>query len=265
MRAILSAAIVSVLLLSGVTAHAAADLGQPAPLGRLQEFSWGLGYHNYRAEWQTEDKDVRTGILRQSNYWIQVYFTFAENWEFYTRFGVANLKIDTLFTQLDPPADYEAEYNFNLTLGMNGLLYRGPGWGIGPILQASFYADYETELEGELREGMGGVPGTVLARYQGWRDINLGIAAQVDVGPLVLYGGGFGYWTTADGHVEITGDEAGITRRQQATVDEKGNFGGYVGTRIPMGRAWSFHAEGQYKSDISFSVALSQRLSAYFD
>jgi len=263
MKAILSAAIVSVLLLSGVSL-ASQDLGPPAPLGRLQEFSWGLGYHNYMSEWQTEDEDVGTGVLRQSNYWIQVYYTFSENWSFYTRFGVANMKIDTLFAQFDPPADYEADYGFNLTLGINGLLYRAPGWGIGPIVQANFYADYETELEGELSQDLGGGTADVLTRYKGWRDINLGIAAQVDVGPLLLYGGGFGYWTTADGHVEIT-PEGGNPQRYQATVDEKSNFGGYLGTRIPLGRAWSFHAEGQYKSDISFSIAISQKLSAYFD
>jgi len=264
MKRIITVAVLLSVLCGAGAALASQDLGQPAPLGRLNEFSWGLGYHNYKAEWQTEDEDVRTGILRQSNYWIQVYYTFAENWEFYARFGVANLKIDTLFTQLDPPADFEAEYGFNLTLGINGLLYRAPGWGIGPILQATFYADYETELDGELREDLGGGEASTLARFQGWRDINLGIAAQVDVGPLVLYGGGFGYWTTADGHVEIT-PRGENPERHQATVDEKGNFGGYAGTRIPLGRAWSFHAEGQYKSDISFSVALSQKLSAYFD
>jgi hypothetical protein len=248
MKRIIAFALLASVVCGAGVASASQDLGQPAPLGRLHEFSWGLGYHNYKSEWQTDDEDVRSGELAQTNYWIQVYYTFAENWSFYARFGLANLKIDTLFTMLDPPKDFEGDYGFNLTLGINGLLYRAPGWGIGPILQANFYADYETELEGELREDLGGGMADILARYQGWRDINLGVAVQVDAGPLVLYGGGFGYWTTAD-----------------ATVDEEGNFGGYLGTRIPMGRAWSFHAEGQYKSDISFSVAISQKLSAYFD
>jgi hypothetical protein len=264
MKGLVAAVILASVACSAGAASASQDLGQPGPLCRLHEFSWGFGYHDYRAEWQTEDEDVRTGNLTQRNYWIQVYYTFTENWTFYSRFGVANLKIDTLFTQLDPPKDYEADYGFNLTLGVNGLLYRAPGWGIGPILQANFYADYETELDGMLREDLGGGEAGILARFKGWRDINLGIAAQVDVGPLVLYGGGFGYWTTADGHVEITplGENP---QRHQATVDERGNFGGYLGTRIPMGRSWSFHVEGQYKSDLSFSVAISQKLSACFD
>jgi hypothetical protein len=264
MRAILSAAAAVLLLLSSVAAFAAADFGQPAPLGRQQEFSWGLGYQNYRAEWETDDEGVGTGELRQSNYWIQVYYTLSENWQFYARFGLANLKIDTLFTRLDPPGDFEADYGFNLTLGMNGLLYSAPGWGIGPFLQANFYADYENELEGELRQDLGGDSVKVLARYKGWKDVNLGLAAQVDAGPVVLYGGGFGYWTTADGHAEarIAGENP---ERYKATLDEKSNLGGYLGVRIPLGRAWSFHAEGQYKSDISFSVAISQRLSTYYD
>jgi hypothetical protein len=264
MRAILSAAVLSVLLFSAFSAYAAADFGQPAPLGRHEEFSWGLGYQNYKGEWETEDEDVRIGDLRHNNYWIQVYYTFAENWQFYGRFGLANLKIDTLFTRLEQPGDFEADYGFNLTLGMNGLLYGAPGWGIGPTLQVTFYADYETELEGELRQDIGGGTAEVLARYKGWKDVNLGIAAQVEAGPLVLYGGGFGYWTTADGHAEVT-PEGQNPERYQATIDEKANLGGYLGVRIPMGRAWSLHAEGQYKSDISFSVAISQKLSAYFD
>ena len=262
-RIIACAILVSVVCGAGV-ASASQDFGQPAPLGRSEEFSWGLGYHNYKSEWETEDDNVRTGILRHSNYWIQVYYAFFEDWNFYARFGLANLKIDTLFTQLDPVEDFEADYGFNLTLGLNGLLYRAPSWGIGPILQANFYADYETELEGELNEDLGGGEASVIARYKGWKDINLGIAAQVEAGPLVLYGGGFGYWTSADGHVEIT-PEGDNPERHQATVDEKGNVGGYLGVRIPMGRAWSFHGEGQYKSDISFSVAVSQKLGAYFD
>jgi hypothetical protein len=253
----------SVICAAGA-ASASQDFGQPAPLGRSDEFSWGLGYHNYRAEWETDDEDVKTGLLRQTNYWIQVYYTFSENWSFYARFGVANLKIDTLLTQLDPAADFEADYGFNLTVGVNGLLYRAPGWGVGPVLQANFYADYETELEGELNEDLGGGEAGVLARYKGWRDINLGLAAQVDVGPLVLYGGGFGYLTTADGEADIT--PAGENPRlYKASIDEKGNFGGFLGMRMPFGRAWSFHAEGQYKSDLSFSVAISQKLGTYFD
>ena len=264
MKAILSAAIASAFLLSSVTAFAAADFGHPSPLGRQEEFSWGLGYQNYKGEWEADSEDALTGDLKHNNYWIQVYYTFAENGQFYARFGVANLKVDTPSNLFEPPADYEADYGFNLTLGISGLLYHSPGWGIGPVLQANFYADYETELEGELRQDLGGGTAEVLARCKGWKDINLGIAAQVDAGPLVLYGGGFGYWTTADGYAEIN-PAGGNPQRYRATVDEKGNFGGYLGMRIPMGRAWSLHAEGQYKSDISFSVAISQKLSAYFD
>lgn len=260
---VVTAVVFSILFGAGISS-ASEDLGQPAPLCRLNEFAWGLGYHNYVSEWRTDSEDVVTGNLRQRNYWIQVYYTFLENWGFYSRFGVANLRIDKLFTQLDPPGDFEADYGFNLTLGVNGLLYQAPGWGIGPILQANFYADYETVLEGKLREDLGGGMADVLTRYQGWRDINLGVAVQVDAGPLVLYGGGFGYWTTADGRVEIT-PAGGVREMYKATVDEKGDFGGYLGTRIPLGRAWSFHAEGQYKSDFSFSVAVSQQLGAYFD
>ncbi len=240
------------------------DLGQPAPLGRLQEFSWGLGYHNYRSEWKTEDENVRTGELTHNNYWIQVAYTFVENWEFYARFGLANLKIDTLFTQFDPSKDFEADYGFNLTLGLKGLLFGNETWGVGGFFQGNFYSDYESEITGTLIDDLGGGEADVLARYKGWYDVNLGVAAQVNAGPLVLYGGGFGYWSQADGAAEIT-PEGGNPQKHNATVDEKNTFGGFVGTRIPMGRAWSLHAEGQYKSDISFSVAVTQKLGAYFD
>lgn len=264
MKGLIALSLVALLLGSAGTSLAAQDLGQPAPLGRNQEFSWGLGYHNYRSEWKGGEQDVKSGELRQNNYWIQVAYTFVEDWEFSVRFGLANLKIDTVFTQVTPPRDFEGEYGFNLTLGLKGLLWSRPNWGIGPVLQANFYSDYETEVEGTLRQDLGGEDATILARYQGWRDLNLGLAAQIDAGPVVLYGGGFGYWTTADGRMETT-PEGGLAQRHKASVEEKNNLGGYLGVRIPMGRAWSFHAEGQYKSDISFSVALTQKLGGYFD
>jgi hypothetical protein len=257
-------ALAALVMGNAAVSFAGQDFGQPAPLGRLNEFSWGFGYHDYRSEWKTDDREVRAGEFRHGDYWIQVAYTFIENWELCARFGVANLKIDTLFSRFDPPGDFEADYGFNLTLGLKGLLYGDERRGLGPVLQANFYSDYEAELKGTLRDDLGGEAADILARYKGWRDINLGLAAQVYAGPLVLYGGGFAYWATADGHMEVARQGEG-PETYDATVDEKGNFGGYFGTMIPFGRAWSFYAEGQYRSDLSFSVALTQKMGAYFD
>lgn len=266
MRYLAAMAILVSALLGAGTLYGSQDLGPPSPLGAYHELSWAFGYHNYSSDWEADTPGTPTPEIKQNNYWLQIAYTFVDNWEAYGRFGLADARIKEFFP-FDPPKDFEAGYSFNFGLGFRGLFYQTPTWGIGPVLQATFYSDYEVEEEGTLPEIALSDYAIVNARFKDLMDLSIGVAAQVNAGKGLLYAGVFGYWTDAKGWEEFQIIEPDPLPPERSRVDlnEEGNLSGYLGVRYPLGSAFSLHVEGQYKSKASFGITLSQKLGDFFD
>jgi hypothetical protein len=248
---------ISVILYATGLCYAAQDLGHPAPFADYGEVSFAFGYHHYASEWKTENPDVLTGELKQNNYWIEGAYTLLDKWEFYARLGLADARIKDLFP-FDPPRDFEGDYHLNFSLGLRGLLIERQRWGLGPVFQFTAYSDYEDEKTGTLPPDQDSEEAVIMARYQSWRDIAVGLAAQGNTQYVIFYGGVYGYWTSADGWAEVTPVEENPSRHQ-AKVEEKNNVGGYVGVRFPFTEAFSIRAEGQYQSKPTLTVAFAYR------
>ena len=230
--------------------------GAPEPTTKVGGAALSVGHTFYDSKWKSSDfaDDVR---VFQSRAFIQGSYGFMKNWEGYVRGGAANFRSRDFYDDANGGlfgatgfGDFRDGYQPYVTAGIKGIVYSRGIFAVGPFAQGTYqFAEYKSDVFVNS------------ANYVQWKfknpwDITVGIAGQIKVIGLTLYGGPFGYWTGAK--VEAEGVSGGTFESGSARPEEKGNFGGFFGVKGPFFfKNTSINAEVQLKSRFTTGVSLT--------
>lgn len=256
--------IISILFITGNMAYAG-NFGSPEPTANAGKASLGVGYLYYSSDWKPDDTSFfgiegvwRETDVKSDQVYIQASFSFVKNWEVYLRFGGADVKVENAFWGLK---DFKADFKPFGTAGIKGLVYNKGYFGLGPFVQANYiFQNFKDEISGYV--DLGG--GTVVfvsdkRKYKHPWDINVGFAFYIKNEGISLYGGPFIYWGKAkiEDEISVSGSGISISDSDSTTYKEKGNLGGYLGVKVPLGEGFNLEVEGQAKKNLSVGAALT--------
>lgn len=253
----------------------AGQFGPPEPMTKEGKISLGIGYSYFSGKLNPENGNllIRQHEFRQNQFYIQAGYGFLKDWEAYLRVGGSDLNINNAFPfagQRGLSNTFEDGFRPFGTFGVNGLLYDGAYFGVGPFLQASLFTSYK-DRTGTYRGGPPACdidPGLVCVAVVGDRsdelklkrpwDVNLGISLQTKVYGMTLYGGSFAYWTGYKAEYKLSFPPF-VTVADQAHYREKNNFGGFFGLRASLPWVKGVHVgiEGQFRNKGSVGISLN--------
>lgn len=225
-------------------------LGAPEPLARSVNVSLGVGY-SYLSEKVEFDANKYTFIQNQ----IYAQFNAAyKNAEGYIRLGGADSRFEELFVTTMPGHTLTGfESNFKdsslrafLTLGAKYKFDISHYISLGPIIQASFFDDYEDKTSGYID----GVETTQKVKIKNPFKVQAAALLQINLRPVHIYAGPFIYWFRGD--VESTAIP-GLANKMKET----GNFGAVGGVRISIYPGVNLELEAQYNEKFSFGGLIS--------
>ncbi len=251
MRFILTVVMGSVLMLSGTTAFAAADLGPAAPYGDAGQLSLGLGYAYYSSEWKSDNTEIPVDTFKRSNAYLQLSYAFTSAWEAYVRAGFANAEMMT-GTMGDPfnnPITFKDGFKPSVGVGFKGLAHNGEKWDAGPFVQYNIYGEYSELWEGSYEN----IYLAAELTYESMWDLAVGGAFSYESDFAVLTLAPYLFWSKADSKLAKTIDEEIETLT--AKLEEKNVVGGMFGVMVPMSSGFLFNVEAQYQSGFYFSVS----------
>lgn len=215
----------SAILLCFSSISFAGQFGPAQPGMKQGQFSLGPGFFAYKGEL---DGDAKTS---QSQAHAQAGFAITNNLEIYGQLGAADLTVEKVFDG----QDFEDGFRPFGTLGFRALLTDRQPIGMGIFAQGSYFDTFED------KGTFNGTAGTTVEFDQSY-ELSGGIALQTMIEGALLYGGPFFY--TREGDVKIAGVGT-------SSVEEQGNFGGFLGIRWPLLEGVNFELEGQLKTKAS--------------
>ncbi len=241
--AVLALVTVGALVLSSIPAFAQ-DFGPPMPYAGKGQFAIAGGYTRSMSEWVVEGQDDKVGDVTRNLLFVQGNYGLWKGIECYARVGVADLAIE-----YDPDvwtADFEDGYAAFVSVGIKSLFKSHLPLTMGPFIQYTYYSDYEND-------DVGGAD----VQYDEVYDLSMGVSIQHGLEMATVYGGGFAYWSKAtEQWVEVTA-QSGSGNAPVCDLAEDRNIGGFLGVNVPVSAGVNLNAEGQYKSDIAFTVSLN--------
>jgi len=243
---------VSVLVLFATSSLVyAGQFGPPEPAAKEGKVSIGTGYFYYSAKWEDEEGDEVK--LRSNEAYLQLSYSFIKGWEVYGRVGGTDIKFSDVIEAQPlfflPARDFKDGLKLFGTLGLRGLLYDSPKFGIGPFFQYSRYGSHKDDFIF--------VPEYIEAKFKDRYDISGGLSLQAKFGSASIYGGPVFYRARAEVEVNSTNILTGATGTRSFKIKEKGDIGGFAGLRLPLTKNLNFEVEGQLKSKFSVGGALT--------
>jgi hypothetical protein len=224
----------------------AGQFGPQEPTAKEGGFSVSAGYTYYNGKWKTGGDDYK---VTQNLAFIQGSYTFNKLWEAYARVGGANMKAEDIFATGESLRDKTQPFG---SIGLKGLLYDTPSFGIGPFFQASYlfgsYKDDRTVVAA-------GGTGTLDAKWKNQWDISFGLGMQTKINGFILYGGPFLYW--AQSTLDYTSTVPGSRSSLSYTFKEKNNVGGFLGLRMPITKKISIDVEGELKNNVAGGIKVN--------
>jgi hypothetical protein len=236
------------LLLSSIPAFAQ-DFGPPMPYAQKGKLAVAGGFARSMSEWVVEGHDDKVGDATSNLLYLQGSYGLWKGTECYARVGIANLSIE-----YDPDvwtADFEGDYAAFMSIGLKSLFKTHLPVMMGPFVQYTFYSDYEDD----------DVAGAKV-EYDEVYDLSMGVSLQRQVSMVTVYGGAFAYWSKATERWTHVPPPSASGHTDVCDFAEDGSVGGFGGLNVPVTGCIKFNVEGQYKSDISFSVSLNMALAA---
>lgn len=203
----------------------AGQFGPAQPGMKQGQFSLGPGLFGYKGEL---DGDAKASQIQA---YAQAGFGITNNLEVYGQVGAADFAVEKVFDG----KDFEDGFRPFATLGFRALLTDRKPIGMGIFAQGSYFDTFEDK--GTFR----GTAGTTVEFDRSY-ELSGGIALQTMIEGALLYGGPFLY--TREGDVKISGVGT-------SSVEEQGNFGGFLGIRWPLLEGVNFELEGQVKTKAS--------------
>jgi hypothetical protein len=255
MKTIAVLAMISGLLILSGAAYAD-QYGAPEPTAKEGGFALTMGHTFYDSKWESSDFANSIRVF-QSRAFVQGSYSFMKNWEGYVRGGVADFRSKDFYDDANGGlfgatgfGDFREGYQPYAAAGIKGLVYSDGIFAFGPFAQGTYqFADYKSDVFLNSAN-------YVEFKFKNPWDVTVGIAGQVKVMGLTLYGGPFGYWTGAK--VEARGVSGGVPESGSARPEEKGNIGGFFGVKGPLFiKNLSINAEVQLKSEISTGASLT--------
>jgi hypothetical protein len=262
--------IVTIMLLSvsSSAVFALSPMGPPKALFGLNRWGVGIEYGNQTMDLEAvgivseiivDPLDVLPSVkyehnidnLKSNILMVSVGYGLSDNWDAFVRLGLADAKgdIEQTFPDNAPPNEYK---------GYDGSF--GLGWGIGT--RATFWQDDKVSWGGLLQItwlepdsssiSLSGEP-----RFSGDAEIDVE-EVQIAVGPtwrvnesISIYGGPFLHFV--DGDLDISGRTVDmgteILMETKGDIEEKSQFGGYVGAHLDMDENTSCYIECQLTKD----------------
>lgn len=214
----------TVILISCSSFAFAGPFGPAQPGLKQGQFSLGPGFFSYNGEL---DGDVKT---KQSQAYAQAGFGITNNLEIYGQVGSADLEIEKVFDG----QDFKDGFRPFGSIGFRALLADRQPIAMGIFAQGTYFDTYED------KGTFNGIAGTKVEFDQTY-EISGGIALQTMIEGAVLYGGPFFYTRESDVIIGGVSD----------TVEEQGNFGGFLGIRWPLQNRVNIELEGQVKTKAS--------------
>ncbi len=168
--------------------------------------------------YSSADLDVGDATLKQNRAYLRLGAGLSENFEAYVRAGVADIEIE----------EYDDSFAPYIGGGFKTLLMKRRNFVLGGFVDGDFFSDYD---DGDLE---------VSSLYE----INAGLNIETVIEGAKLYAGPVFYVREMD--LEAAGESE--------TVEEDGNFGGFVGASWKVKDRFNINAEVQFKTDFSGGI-----------
>ena len=228
----------------------AGEFGAPAPYTKEGQFSMGLGYSYMDSKVKPKDRtiiDADNFKFTQSQVYLEGGYGIAKGWEVFARLGGADLKGVGAFVDNALPggkADFKDGMKFFGALGVRGAFYSAPSHSVGAFLQGTYFPEYK-DVDAQQSQ----------LKVKSMYEVDFGIAAQMNLGPAVVYAGPFFY--VLRGKAEDTDLSVPVVLGT-ASFKEKTPVGGFAGVRYPFGSGYFANLEGRYQSGGVLSVSFTK-------
>lgn len=262
--------IVTVMLLcaSNSVVFALSPMGPPKALFGLNRWGFGIEYGNQTMDLEAdgtiseiivEPLDVLPSVeykhnidnLKSNILMVKLGYGLNDSWDAFLRLGIADAKgdIEYLFPDNASPFEYKGfEGSFGLAggIGTRATFWQDDRISWGGLLQITWLEPDESSIS------LSGEP-----RFSGDAEIDIE-EVQIAVGPtwrlndsISIYGGPFLHFI--DGDLDISGRTVDmgteILTKTKGDIEEKSQFGGYVGTHLDMDENTSCYIECQFTND----------------
>jgi hypothetical protein len=250
--------------ISGSAVLALSPMGPPKALLGQDQWSLGIEYANETMDLESfgTDKNIDDGFITtrkgkhnindlKSNIVLgRVSYGISDNWDAFLRLGVADAQgdIEQTFTNA-PPFEYrgfDGSYGFAWGFGTKVTIWEDEDVSWGGLLQMTWVepGDSSISLNGD-------------SNYSGNAEIKF-CEVQLAIGPtwqmddnLSIYGGPFLHFVNGDldfsGETLDLGDRIGM--EASGDIEEKSQFGGYIGASLDAKERTSFFLECQFTGD----------------
>ncbi len=271
------------------TAFAAGNFGPITPESN-KTFSIGAEYFNYKQEWDVEDSDDSLDTT-QNQFSANLAYNIANKAEVTLKLGVADMTGENVFDATSPftgeyvTEDFEGNYEPFGTVAAKGIVYQQGVFSVGPFAQFSMYSPYEKDKTwtdsytesysywGHYYDANYEASLKQTVKIENQYDLTLGITGQVDVLKndkmnVSIYGGPYYRLARAEGTViedkvmKVTNPYGShdYISSNSVTVDleNKDEFGIFVGTSINVGYGVSINGDGQFSSEPSLGISITK-------
>jgi len=211
--------------------------------------------------WYHEDtyKNGADHTIKQNEIYSQVAYGAKNIWEIYARIGVSDLKIFDAFSSTDASTttdknDFEENWEFFGTLGAKGFYPINKTFGIGALIQGTYYFSNFTD---DVAGTSGSKPFTTDLKVKNLWDVNFGVGFQAIIPyGIKLYAGPYIYFSEAK--VSLAANIPGLKYAGgNVSVENKSIAGGFAGINIPLAKGFRLNVEGQYSDKFSAGAAVS--------
>ncbi|GAB4366092.1 MAG: hypothetical protein Kow00128_09190 [Deltaproteobacteria bacterium] len=239
------------LLLPAAALTLASLPAQAGPLGPPQasvgkgKFGAAIGYFYTEDKWEPDTASQSSGgvtvrwetdKVKQNSVFLRGAYGFSGNCEASVKVGIADR---------GAPQGFEDSYAFIAGVGAKGILYGTPSFSVGPILDFTWYSNYEDDIS----FSQGGTTWRGTEKIEDSWDLQVGIGIQAPVGTGLVYGGPSFYWNRADVTYRISNGSVNLDVNNR--YNQKNSFGGFAGVRYPISDRIGIEIEGQYRSEFS--------------
>lgn len=229
-------ALASLLCLTMNPAATAAGLfGAPQTVSReAGGLNTAIGYRYHEDTY----KDVADIKIRQNEIYSQAAYGAKNLWEVYARIGIADLKIEDVFTDNE---------KFFATLGAKAFYPLNNKFGIGAFVQGTYYlSDFNDKISKNKKIEMDNL----------W-DVNCGIGFQFTLPcGTRLYAGPYLHYAETEISLSSRVAKLGYARGD-FSLENKSVAGGFAGLDVPLAKGFRLNVEGQYADQFSAGAAIS--------
>ena len=242
---------VTVVGFFGSTALALDPIGPPVAGCKQNQFSAGFEFAFGEMDLEVSGPGISTANNREAvlkdvesrKYFARIGYGLSDDWEIFTRLGVADAEVEG---DSGYP-DFDSDHEFAFGVGTKKTFIDNGDVKWGAVFQFS-WAELDDRFSSQSISFANGALSTSYATKieLDWYEIQLALGPQwmVDEG-IYLYGGPFLHFLEGDIDV-IT---SGVSTRYEHELEQESEFGGFVGCLVELDPQIAANVEGQIMSD----------------